>query len=123
MGYLVALLGLAIAVIGLVGVVEPKKLTGLVRRFWTGERSLYIASGLRIAMGTLLILAAPWTNFPPLISVLGIVTFVAGIGLMLLGYDRVDRLIRWFLARPTSLVRVSSLLAISFGVVLLFAGM
>ena len=122
MGYLVAIIGLAIAVIGLVGLVEPRKLLGLVDRFWTGERSLYIAAGLRIGIGSVLILASPYTSLPALVTGLGVISFVAGIALMIMGYDRVDRLIRWFGRRPPSVVRVSALFAMLLGVILLLAG-
>ena len=122
MSYLVAILGLAIAVIGLIGAVEPRRLLGLVDKFWTGERSLNIAVGLRIGIGTLLILAAPFTNFPPVITAVGVVTFLAGIGLIVLGYERVDKLIQWFKHRPLAVVRVSAMAAVAFGTVLMLAG-
>ena len=58
MAWLVALCGVLIIVVGLVGVLAPQRLMNIVRVFWKNERSLYVAAGIRVALGSALILAA-----------------------------------------------------------------
>lgn len=121
MHLLIALLGLLIAAIGVVGLLAPTRLLRLVDLFWRGERSLYVASGMRIVLGSLMILAAPYCAWPTVVTVLGVLTFVAGVLLVVIGFERVNKLIQWWQRRPPGVVRVSALFAVCFGVLLFWA--
>ena len=68
-----------------------------------------------------MILAAPYTQFPTVIRILGVLGLVAAVGLPLIGWDRIDRLMAWFQQRPVNLLRTWLLLGVLVGGFLIYA--
>jgi hypothetical protein len=61
---LVAIFGALISLIGVIGVVSPETLMGIVTSAWRSSRGIYIAVGIRLVMGIILVIAAPSCRFP-----------------------------------------------------------
>ena len=123
MTVLVILLGVLMLVLGFVGVFAPRRMLHLVDLFWKGEQSLYVAAAIRFAFGAVLIIAAPATRWPTLITVLGVITFVAAFVLLFVGFKRMDRIVQWVKSLPPAALRLWCLVAVAFGCVMVAAGL
>jgi hypothetical protein len=119
----VALLGLFVLGLGVLGVARPGALIGLVERPWRSHTGLYLAVAFRGALGVLLLAAASSTRFPWAIGALGVLALAAAVSLPLLGYERLRKLVDWWLARPAGFVRAWSLAACAFGAFLVWAAL
>jgi hypothetical protein len=112
--------GVAMVVLGAVGIVAPVALLGVSRPFLT-PAGLYAAAGLRLVLGTVLFLAAPTSRAPKPLRILGVVVIVAGVLTPLLGVDRARAIVDWWAAQGTGLMRVWAVVAASLGVFLVYA--
>lgn len=118
---LVALvLSLLIVALGALGIASPSRLLGLVRRFQT-PAGLYLAAGVRVALGVALFFAAPTSRAPEFIRILGVVIIVAGLITPFIGLERVRKLVDWWSARGATFVRAWAAFACAFGLVLAYA--
>ncbi len=121
MSVVVSILGVLAAIIGLLGLANPKIIVGLVE-FWRGPTRFRLAVGVRLVLGTLLLVVAPACRLPLVVQVLGIISIMAAIVILIVGQERLDSFIGWWLARPPAVIRVSALFALFFGVLLVYAG-
>lgn len=117
----VAFIGLLVAGVGLVGVVQPERLIEWVDLFWKKDR-LWFAAALRLALGALLIYAAPECRAAQAVRALGVIAVLAAVGLVVLGPERMDAFIRWWTERPSTLLRGWSALGVLLGAFLIYAG-
>jgi hypothetical protein len=98
---LVALtLGLVIAVLGAVAIVDPTVLLAISRPFLT-PIGLYAAAVLRLILGTALFVSAPTSRAPTTIRTLGVVIIVAGLITPLIGIERARAMVAWWSDRGT----------------------
>ena len=117
----IATVGLLILVLGVVGLVRPTSLIGLVDRAWMSRTGLYVAIAFRAALGILLVAAASSTRFPWVIGALGVLSLIAAVLIPVLGYDRIRGFVEWWAARPTGVVRIWACAACAFGGFLIYA--
>ncbi len=117
----IATIGLLVFALGVVGLVQPASLLGLVERPWRSRAGLYGAIAFRAAFGILLVTAASGTHFPRTLGALGLLSLVSAALIPLLGFDRMRRFIDWWLARPPGGVRIWSCVACAFGGFLVYA--
>ncbi len=120
MTLLVTIVGALIVLIGLIGLVNPRKFISLVGR-WQGASRLWSAALIRIALGVGFIIAAPSCRLPEVVRIIGIISLVAGVVIPFIGRRRFDSFIDWWLGMPTGVIRIWSLAAAVFGVVLVYA--
>jgi len=64
MSVLVVLFGVVITLLGILGVVEPRRLTALLTATWQSRSGLYLAVAVRLGLGVALIAAAPGSRWP-----------------------------------------------------------
>lgn len=121
MNLVVVLLGLLIGGVGLLGIAQPQTLIAWMLSFWRKDR-LWVAVILRLALGALLIYAAPECRFPLVIRILGGITVFAAVGVAVAGSERVDSLVRWWTELPLPIVRIWCIGGVLFGVFLAYAG-
>ena len=79
-----ALLGLLISIAGIVVIVRPSRVSDVADRF---SSTSAIKAGTilgRIAIGILLLLAAPDTRLPTFMTILGFLSIVAGVALAIM---------------------------------------
>jgi hypothetical protein len=112
--------GIAIALLGVVGVAVPTALLTISRPFLT-PAGLYAAAGIRLVGGTAFFLAAPTSRAPKTLRILGVVVVVAGLVTPLLGVDRARAIVDWWTAQGIAFMRVWASVALALGVFLAYA--
>ena len=117
---LVAVLGALITILGLLGLVQPERFRGLFTVLGSQARFI-LAIAARLGMGVLLLWLADELRHPQVIRILAVIGFVAAAGVLLMGRERLDRLVDWWLARPDGILRVSAAFAGAFGAFLIYA--
>ena len=117
---IVAVLGSGITLIGLLGVAQPRVVIGAIEGIWESSDGLYLAAASRGVLAVIFILAAPASRFPMALYVLGGLALGTAIGLLIVGHERVQRLLEWWIARPDGFMRVWGLLAVAFGAFLVY---
>jgi hypothetical protein len=116
----VMMIGVAVAGLGLVGLVAPAQLLDFGRSLLT-ETGLYVVAAVRVAFGLLLLFAARLSRMPRTLRVLGIVIIVAGLTTPLFGVERSIAMFNWLSAQAPALVRVMATFAIAFGTLVVYA--
>ena len=119
---IVVLVGLLISAVAVLLLIMPEKLRDLLHRF-LGPTWLPLVSALRIVIGLMFILAAPYTRIPTIVRVVGGAAIVAGIAILLLGVRRTQLLADWWLARSNTTLRFWAVIAALFGGLLIWAGL
>jgi len=114
------LLCLAIAALGGVGVAAPARLFAMIRAFQS-PGGLGLVAAIRIALGGVLVLAAPGARAPDLLHWLGLFVVVVGIATPFFGVERYGRVLDWWTSRGDAFVRAWSLVAVAFGLALAWA--
>ena len=119
MTVIVAVLGALVALLGLVGLVQPERFRSIFTAMDSQTRFI-IAIALRLAMGGVLWWLADELRHPHVMRVLAAIAIFAAVMLLIMGRERLDRLIGWWLSRSDGLLRVSALFAAAFGVFLVY---
>ena len=121
MAVLVIAFGVLILMIGLLGAVQPQAFIRLIGRLQAQRRLVPIAVVMRLIMGVALLLAASDSRFPRTLWVLGVIALVAAVTILVLGEDRMWRMVKWFTEAPPNLARFGLLCAAAFGAFLIWA--
>lgn len=119
MPVIVAVFGALVALLGLVGLVQPERFRSIFTAMDSQTRFI-IAIALRLAMGGVLWWLADELRHPHVMRVLAAIAIFAAVMLLIMGRERLDRLIGWWLSRSDGLLRVSALFAAAFGVFLVY---
>jgi len=82
------LVALFAMVVGMLGIVSPDSLTTVRRLYFATPVELYAAGAVRVAMGLVLILAAPASRGAKTLRALGAVVCLQGLAATLFGRDR-----------------------------------
>lgn len=113
-------IGLFVAAFGALGIVSPRRLLGIARRF-ENLAGLYAAAAIRIVLGVALFYAAPTSHAPEIIRIVGIILLVAGFIMPFLGLERFRRIMAWWSSRGLTFIRIWAGFAFAFGVFLAYA--
>lgn len=116
----VLILGITVFVLSVWGMFSPARLMKMVSHAMDQKYGMYLAVSVRLVLGAALIIVAPISQFPTTFSVLGWLTIVAAIGLILVGRDRVRRIIAWFEQLSMSAVRIWLLFGMAFAGFLIY---
>ena len=119
MTVLVALLGALAVLLGLVGLVQPNRFRVMFTAMDSQTRFV-LAIGIRLAMAGLLWWLADELRHPHVMRVLAVIALIAAVALPIMGRERLDKLIGWWLSRPDSVLRISALFAAGFGAYLVY---
>jgi hypothetical protein len=120
MTLIVVLCGFLVSTLGLAGVFSPRRLLAVV----THTQSMlgpYFIAGLRLLIGTALLLTAPRSRVPLYLTVLGALSLVSGAITPLVGARRFEVILSWWRARPDWVVRLWSAFVLVFGLSLVWA--
>jgi hypothetical protein len=109
----------AIAAFGVVVVVRPALAHDLTRLF-TDQTGIWIAATIRAVFGLCLLVAAGESKAPMLLRVLGFFILIVAIVMPILGVDRHQRMIDWWLARSRMVEILCGAAAFVFGVGLIY---
>jgi hypothetical protein len=116
----VAIIGVVIAGIGVIGVVAPSLLLDLGRSLLSAN-GLYAIAAVRVAFGLLLLFVARFSRMPRTLRVVGVVIIINGLVTPLFGIERSEALLNWFSTQGPAFVRVMATLAIAFGAFVVYA--
>ena len=115
-----ALFSVLIIAMSIYGVVQPLKLTVLVRRFMISP-GVWGAVAIRLLLAGLLWFSAPFSHTPLTFKVLALLTFLAAITLPMIGAARLMKLIDYIATWPPIAIRVQCLLGVALGAFLLWS--
>lgn len=114
------LFGLIITAIGILGMAAPTVLLDWVR-FAQTHVGLYVVVALRVVFGLVLIGASFGSRLPKTLRVLGALIIVAGIITPFFGVERTRAIIDWWSAQGTTFMRGWAVLAVIFGLFIIYA--
>ena len=120
---IVALLGIAVAAMGLLGVVRPGDLMRIVENVWATRTGFHVAIAVRLALGAVLIAAAPDCRFPVAVRVIGVISVVGAAVVAVMGRERLRAFVRWWMAFPAGIIRSWAAFAFAFGAFLVYAAL
>jgi hypothetical protein len=114
MTLLITLFGALILVAGVAGIFSP----GSFRRLLTSMpvHGRYIAAVVvRLLIGVLFLWLADDLRYPLAMTILGWLSIAAAIGILIMGRERLDRLVDWWMALGDGVLRLGMLFALLFG--------
>ncbi len=115
----IALVGVAICLAGLVILITPEKFRNIMNRF-AGQPRFLFAVIARIIIGAILLLEAPNLKFTFAMQIIGGISILAAVVLLLMGQERMDRIIDWFMRLSDEVFRIMSVFAFAFGAFLIY---
>lgn len=115
MNYIIILFGAATVVAGIIIVINPETVFGLLRKNLDSLGLHILAVFVRIILGVALIICAAESKYPTAILILGWISIVAAAVLGILGRTNFKRLMSWALGLAPSFGRIGGFLAILFG--------
>ena len=121
MNYIILLFGAATLVAGIIIVISPEPIFGLLRRKSDSLGMHMLAVVMRIFIGAALILYAAESRYPTVILILGWVSVAAAIVLGAIGRMNFKRLMSRALGLVPTFGRIAGLIAMLFGGFLIHA--
>ena len=121
MNNIVILFGAAPLVAGIIILINPETVFGLLRRKSESPGMHILAVVVRIILGVALILCAAASKYPAAILIIGWISVIAAAVLGVMGRTNFKRLMSWALGLAPSFGRIGGLLAILFGGFLIHA--
>jgi len=115
-----AIFSISIIAMSIYGVVQPSKLTALVRRFMISP-GVWGAVAIRLLLAWLLWFSAPFSHTPLTFKILALLTFLAAIALPMIGAARLMKFIDHLASWPPIAIRVQCLLGVALGAFLLWS--
>ena len=119
MKMLIVLFGVLICLAGLTILILPEKFKNIMNR-WTGQPRFLFAVIIRVLFGALLLSEAANLKFPLAMKVIGAISILAAVVLLLVGQERMDRFIDWWMRMSDNLLRFWSIFAFVFGAFLIY---
>lgn len=114
------IIGLAIAGLGLTGVVAPSLLLDFGGSLLT-DNGFYAVGAVRVVIGLLLFAAARHSRMPRTLRAIGIVVLIAGLATPLFGVERSAAVFHWFSGQGPAFVRVVAVIAMALGAFVVYA--
>jgi hypothetical protein len=121
MNYVIILFCTATIVAGIIIVINPETVFGLIRKNLDSLGMHILAVVVRTILGVALLMCAAESKYPTAVVILGWITIVAAFVIGIMGRNNFKRLISWALSLPNSFKRIGGFLAILFGVFLVHA--
>lgn len=115
-----AMLSVLIMAMSIYGVVQPRKLMELVRRFMINP-GVWGAVAIRLLLAGLLWLTAEVSHTPITFKVLALLTLLAAIAMPMVGAARMMKFIDYVAAWPPIAIRIQCLLGVALGAFLLWS--
>ena len=117
----IAVFGLIIIALSAWGFFAPRTLAKTLLDLFNRPWGLYLAVGVRLAIGALFVMAADETRFPGTFRFLGYLMLIAAALIPLIGRQRISRLMGWLQAKPPAALRVWLIFGVAFGVFTVYA--
>ena len=108
------LVGLGIGAVGLAGLIDPSLLYRVAGAF-TSAAAWWTLAAVRVAVGVLLVLAAPVSKAPRAVRVVALVPILAGITIPIVGVERAGAMVAWWTALGPGMARLTVLPVLALG--------
>ncbi|KPK38797.1 MAG: hypothetical protein AMJ78_09485 [Omnitrophica WOR_2 bacterium SM23_29] len=112
--------GIIMVGMGITFLLSPNALKQVIN-FWGQGKRVYIAGILRLLIGVLLLLIASQCRFVGTVVTLGILIFIGGITIFVLGLERIKSILNWWNKRSLLVLRLMALIALAIGALLLYS--
>ena len=116
---IIALFGVLICLAGLTILILPEKFKNIMNR-WTGQPRFLFAVIVRVILGAILLSEAANLKFALAMKIIGGISILAAVVLLLVGQERMDRFIDWWMRMSDNLLRFWSIFAFVFGAFLIY---
>jgi amino acid permease len=116
---IIALFGVLICLGGLTILILPEKFKNIMNR-WTGQPRFLFAVIIRVVLGAILLSEAANLKFPLAMKIIGAISILAAVVLLLVGQERMDRFIDWWMKQSENVFRAASVFALAFGAFLIY---
>jgi uncharacterized protein YjeT (DUF2065 family) len=116
---IIVIFGALICLAGLVILIAPEKFKSVMNN-WTGQPRFLLAVIVRVVIGAILLAEAANLKFPFAMKIIGGISIVAAIGILLIGQDRLDRFIAYWMRLSDKVLRIWSVFALAFGAFLIY---
>lgn len=117
---LVRIIGIIIGCLGIVFLISPQTIKGMIS-FWSQGKRLYLGGALRILFGLIFLLAVPQCRLAWVIFVIGILALIKALLIFILGLEKMKSLLNWWNNRPPVVLRLMGFIVLAFGVLLLYS--
>ena len=114
MKYLAWLLAAFVVAAGAAGIVVPDTILSL-RSLAATQGALLVFAALRMAIGVVLIMAAPGSRAPRTLQAAGAVLLLVGLATPLFGVERTRAVLAWEAAQGPSLIRLGGAIVVALG--------
>lgn len=111
LGFLVVAL---LLILGVIGLLTPYRLFEMAQ-FTTTPIGIYVAAGVRLAIGAILLAAAAQSRFPKILRVLGTLALIGGIATLFVGASGAQAIARWIATSGMTPVRIFGVFALAIG--------
>ncbi len=115
----IGVFGVLICLGGLTILILPEKFKNIMNR-WTGQPRFLFAVIIRIVLGAILLSEAPNLKFPFAMKIIGAISILAAVVLLLVGQERMDRFIDWWMKQSENVFRLASVFAFALGAFLIY---
>jgi hypothetical protein len=120
MRVIVLLLSVFAAAMGALAVFAPYWANRFARMF-ADRPGFYITTAIRLVLGAGLLFLAETSRAPMALRIFGAIILVAGVVILFLGLERHRRMIDWWLSAGRTIQLVWGLIALAFGLFLIYA--
>jgi hypothetical protein len=120
MKHLARLLAAFVITAGVAAIVAPGMVLTL-RSFAATSGALLVFAAVRVAIGVVLIMAAPASRAPRTLQAAGAVLMLAGLVTPLFGVERTRAVLAWEAAQSPSLMRLGGAVVVTLGALLAVA--
>jgi hypothetical protein len=117
----IIIFGALVCLAGLVILVNPEAVFGLLRKNSDKIGLHILAVVVRLVLGAFLVIQADTSKYPHVIEFIGWLSIIAAIVLAVIGRNNFSKLMAWALSKVKTLGRLSGLLATALGAFLVYA--
>ncbi|MFH1479272.1 MAG: hypothetical protein ABIG92_05825 [Candidatus Omnitrophota bacterium] len=111
------LIALVITGMGIALLAKPELLKKIIS--FVGEgKMVYKCAAIRIAAGTILLMASTKSKIPIIVVVIGIMALLKGVLAFVVGPEKVKSILKWCEGKPQSFVRIMAVIAVLIGLLL-----
>jgi len=116
----IVLIGAFLVLVGLVVLVVPQAMRQTLKVF-LHRKWVPAASLIRIVLGLVLIFGASATRLPTFVLGFGVLVVIAGIAIPFIGFERIERLVHFWIRQSDAVLRLWSVAVIGLGSVLVWS--
>jgi|KBSSwiStaDraftv2_1062776.scaffolds.fasta_scaffold222484_3 hypothetical protein len=117
---LATILGFLMMLLGLCAVLVPDRVLPFAR-FTTTANGIYVAAGIRLVIGLILLMAAAGSRFPIILRVLGGFAILGGVATLMIGVTGAQKIAEQILPYVTIAIRAIAAFLILLGAFVVYA--